>query len=268
MKQPKYRLLALDLDGTILDENRQVTPGNISAIKKACKRGVRVIIATGRMYVSALPFVEKFELEGPVITYNGALVKDSREDKILVHRPIDIQLAHRVITDTQKRGLHLNVYIDDQLYVKEDNRFSRGYEEYTGVEAKAVGPLLDFVDRPPTKMLLIEEDRKIFLDLLSFYQEKFAGRLNVMESKEHYLEFCVPEANKGKALEYTASRLNIPRSQVLAAGDSGNDLAMIKWAKTGVAVETAASEIKKEADNIAPPPQEDGIAYIVNELVL
>ncbi|MFW6308692.1 MAG: Cof-type HAD-IIB family hydrolase [bacterium] len=263
-----HKLLALDLDGTLLDEKNNITEKNLLALKKAQQAGVEVVIATGRMLVSARPFFEKLVLSGPIITYNGALVKDIKLDEIISHQPVNLEITREIIKDTQTKGLHLNLYLDDQLYVAEHNHQSRGYEKSTGVTAKAVGSLLEFVDKPPTKLLVIEENREKFLRLLEEYRSRYKGKLMITESKKHYLEFCDLEATKGKALHQVARKLNIPQQRVIAVGDSNNDLPMIRWAGTGIAVESADPEIKNQADVIAPRPENDGIAYLIDKYVL
>ena len=272
--QTKYDLLALDLDGTLLAESKKndnpLSPANIEAVKELSRRGVEVLVATGRMYCSALPYVQKLGLSGPVITYNGALIKDSVDDEILDHYPVPLPETRQIIQDTVHKDLHLNLYLDDILYVEKENFLSRGYEEDVGVPARPVGSLLNFIDsknQSPTKLLVIEEDRNRFDELREYYRQNFADRLTITESKEHYLEFCALEASKGQALQKMARQKNIPRQRVMAVGDSNNDLSMLEWAGCGVAVENAAKEIKSKADLVIPGPENDGIAHLIEKYI-
>lgn len=267
MEKP-YKIVALDLDGTLLDERGEITENNLCALQRAREAGIIVLIATGRMLVSALPYYEKLKLKAPIITYNGALIKDVSADKIMAHHPVSLKQARSIIRDTQQKGLHLNLYLDDRLFVKEHTPESRGYEKDTGTQARAVGSLLDFLDRPPTKLLVIERDRDRFVRLLQYYQKQFGSELKITESKKHYLEFGDLRATKGLALSSAADYLGVDCRQVMAVGDALNDLSMIKWAGCGVTVKGASSQIKEEADFIIPDPENDGIAYLIDRYIL
>ena len=261
-----YKLLALDLDGTLLDKNNNITDKTKNVLHKLKQNGLKIVIATGRMFCSALPYVTRLNLNGPVITYNGAYVKDTESEKVLLHKPVAIDLAQEIINDCQKHNLHLNLYQKDTLYVAQSNKLSQGYEKASGVTAREVGSLADFVSEDPTKLLAIENNRDKQQRYLNLFKKKYRGQLEVSESKSNYIEFMSRGVSKGQALKFVAEKNFIKQKEVIAIGDSWNDLSMLEWAGIGVAVETAAPEIKSRVDLVAPPPESDGIASVLEQI--
>ena len=268
MSSTDIELLALDLDGTVIGEDKKLSPTIKEAIAAAQKKGVKVIIATGRMFVSALPYAKQLGLSGPIVTYNGALIKHLKKEQTMGHFPVSLSTARQIIQDAEKMNIHLNLYLDDRLYVSEKNSYSDGYAEFTGVTAHPVGSLLDFMDQPPTKLLAIEEDRNRFEEIFSFFEDKYSQEVFLTESQHHYLEFCSPKATKGRGLAMVADHFDIAQENTMALGDSGNDRTMIQWAGIGGAVQTGIEEVKKEADFIFPEPEKQGVASVIEKYIL
>ncbi|QTL97030.1 Cof-type HAD-IIB family hydrolase [Iocasia frigidifontis] len=261
-----YKLLVLDLDDTLLDSEQRLPEQNVISIKKLSKLGVRVVIATGRMFISALPYVKELELKGPVITYNGAFVKDVTLDKVIYHQPMDHKIALRIIKDMEEEGLHINLYQDDQLYVAEENDRSKYYERTAGVKVETVGKISDFIAKPPTKVLIVEKDQTKKEKALRYFREKYGEYIEITESKDYYIEFMARGVSKGKAVERLAGQLGIERSEVIAVGDNWNDLEMIEWAGLGVAMENAPAAVKEKADCITLPHYQAGVSHLIKEI--
>ncbi|MDI3548332.1 MAG: hypothetical protein PWR10_1984 [Halanaerobiales bacterium] len=262
----QYKLVAIDLDDTLLDRDQGLSPEAISTVRLLEDSGVKVIIATGRMLVSAMPYIKELGLSGPMITYNGAYVKNISDGTLLFHQPIRMDLAREIIDYALENDLHINIYQDDQLYVAERNRESRYYEKTSGVMARVVGSLQEFIDRDVIKLLIVELDwqrKRYYMDLL---KEKFSSRVTVTESKKAYIEFMAPGVSKGRALRKVAENLGIKREEVIAIGDSWNDLEMIEWAGLGIVMEGSPEELKKEADLVALPPDRDGVPLVLKEI--
>ncbi|MFW6007126.1 MAG: Cof-type HAD-IIB family hydrolase [Halanaerobiales bacterium] len=261
-----YKLLALDLDGTLLNEKSKLTQTSIEIINKIKQQGVKVIIATGRMLISALPYVKKLNLKGPVITYNGAYVKDISTEKVLYHKPVCEKLAVEIIRECKDKDLHLNFYLDDKLYVEEDNYLSRGYERSSGVTAHKVSSFEKFRGKDPTKLLIIEEDREKHQYLLKYFIDKYSKSLEIAESKSNYIEFMAKGVSKGKALKYITEKYSLKPKEVIAIGDSWNDLSMLSWAGVGIAMGNASDDIKKQADMVALSRKQDGVTRILTKI--
>lgn len=262
----RYRLAAVDLDDTLLGPDHRVSSRNAAAVRKLLEAGLEVIIASGRMHASTTAFAEELGLRGPILSYNGALVKVPSTGEIYHHVPVPADLAAEVVAFAEERDLPLNYYLDDRLRVKRHTPWSDLYHSRTGSVIHAVGSLRQFEGCTPTKMILLgsaEEIRR----LAEAMRERFAGRLNVLVSHPEYLEFMAPEVSKAYGLQAIEERHGIAPEEIIAFGDSGNDIAMLEHAGFGVAMGNARAEVKSVADYIAPRNDEDGFALAVDACI-
>ncbi len=262
-----FRLITLDLDGTLLNQDHSISRATLATIKKIQKKGMEVIIATGRMLVSALPYASTIGLSGPIITYNGAYVKDIGKDEILYHKPLDCELAKTIIRDAEEKKLQMNLYLDDKLYVKERNELVELYEEISGIRANYVGRLSSFIDRDPTKLLIIENSREKQQYYLKYYREKYREQIEVTESQYNFIEIGAIGVSKGDALAHVADTMGIKSSEVIAIGDGWNDYEMLKWAGLGIVMGNASADLKEKIDTIAPPNSEEGVSRVLTEVL-
>lgn len=263
----KYKLVAMDMDGTLLNEKLEISPRTKEAIKKAREEGVVVTLATGRMYQSVLPFAQELDLAIPLITYNGALVRDSATGETYYHEPVALEYAKEILAIAESRNLHINLYLDDNLYVKEINRRVEFYANIANVKAYAVGSLVDFLQDSPTKILSIGEPEEL-KGLAGEIQEKMEGKVAVTTSNPRFLEIISPLVSKGQALKELAQKLGIKQEEVVAFGDNYNDLSMIEYAGLGVAMSNGPLEVQKKANLVALSNEEEGVADILERYVL
>lgn len=261
------KLIAVDMDDTLLDNSIQVSPRTREVLQKAAAQGVKVTIATGRMYCSALPFAEQLGLDVPLITYNGAMIKNSLSGEILLHHPVDCKLAGEVLVFFREHGWYIQSYVDDILYVNEKGEHVLYYERLAGVKSIAIGDKLYTMKQLPTKLLAMVEAGQM-QEISRIVKEKFGGRLTVTNSKPTYIEMVNPKANKGAALAYLAEKLDIKQEEVMAIGDSNNDLDMIRYAGWGVAMGNASDKVKDAARFVTTRNDEDGVAEAVIKYVL
>lgn len=259
-------MVLIDLDDTLLDSRHNITEKTANIINQLLKMGIKVVLATGRMYRSSLPYARKLNLSGEIICYNGAYIRDLEKGTVIYHQPIDLALAEDVISETEKAGLYLNLYQDDELYVSERNEKSELYREISGIESKAVGRLSEFIKKAPTKMLVIEIEREKLQKSLAYFQEKYSSVVEITQSKEFFIEFMARGVSKGNALKITAERHGLPLDEVIAIGDSYNDISMIKAAGIGIAVGNAPLAVKKEADIIAGNHDNEGVSTVLAEI--
>jgi len=261
------KLIAVDLDDTLLDNSQKVSPRVKEAVRKAVAQGVAVTLSTGRMHRSALPYALELDLDIPLITYNGALIKCSLSGETLLHRPLDTQTAAEVLALFQERGWYIQAYIDDILYVKERDAMALYYEGVSGVTAVPIGDKLFSLDAAPTKLLAMAEPN-LMDEIRPVLKERFGERLYAAISKPLYLEMVHPSVNKGMALDFLAKRLGIGSEAVMAMGDSLNDLDMIQYAGWGVAMGNAREEVKKVARVVTGRNDADGVAEAIEKYVL
>lgn len=260
-----YKLIAMDLDDTLLNSHLDISIGNREAIQKAKAAGVKVTLATGRMYRSALPFAKRLQIDIPLITYQGALVKDPSNGDILVNRPVPYDEAMEVIERGYQLGYHLNVYLDDNLYVDKVNQEALQYARNSQVPLNPVGDLRKFLKEEPTKIVFIG-DEELMDNLYKELTIKFP-QLYVTKSKRYYLEIMHPLATKGHAVKDLAAVLGIKREEVITIGDSFNDVDMLKFAGVGVAMGNAWDDVKKAADYVTDTHNHDGVAKAIKKFI-
>lgn len=262
----EIKLVAIDLDDTLLKNDLTISPRAKEAIRQAAEKNVFVTLATGRMYCSALPYAQELGLDLPLITYQGALVKyaDGRE---VYHRPIPLALAKEVVDFILPYGYHLNVYIDDQLYMGKDSPEGQRYLSLAKVPLHLVDNLSEALTKEPSKLLIIAQPEE--LDNLSRdIREAFGTGLNIVKSRSTFLEISHPQATKGTALMHLAKSLGLTAPQVMAIGDSLNDLDMLEYAGLGVAMSNAMPELKKAARFVTKTNNDDGVAEAIENFIL
>lgn len=267
MPQVPCRLAALDLDGTLLNDDHIVTDRNCRALQKLSAQGVVVLLVSGRMHRSILPFSNQIGLENPIISYNGGMVKHAKTGEVLHHTPIPARIAAELVEVCDQKGMHLNFCLNDELYTKERNQWSALYESRTGVVATALGDLRKLDGKEPTKMQVLSTPERTDRLLIEF-KEEFGTRLYVTRTQIEYIEFMNLQISKGRALTTIAAQLDIPMEVVIAFGDGYNDESMMKVAGFRIAMGNAVDKIAACADYITDTNHNDGVALATEALLL
>lgn len=261
------KLIAIDMDDTLLDTTLQVSPRTCEAIGQAQQQGVIVTISTGRMFVSALPFAEQLNMQAPLITYNGGMLRYPISKEIMFHKGIEETIAAKVVALFRQQGWYLQSYMNDELYVVERNEKAKYYERMADIEAIAVGEAFYSMKHIPTKMLTIAEPHEI-QEIQQIINKEFYGEIFTATSKADYLELTHPSVNKGAALAMLAEKLQINREEVMAIGDSDNDYPMLEYAGFGVAMGNASARIKGIAQAVTTHNDAHGVAEAIEKYVL
>jgi Cof subfamily protein (haloacid dehalogenase superfamily) len=258
------RLIAVDLDGTLLVNSETIPPRNLEALRRAISQGVTVAIATGRVHQSAVQFVEQLGVENsPVISYNGAMVRLPHASEPLLHYTLDPSTASSIVQYCVSEGHHLNYYIDDEIYCTHIDHWVRLYIKRTNDVFHPVGDLRQFAGMSPTKVLLTAYPHEVDR-LLPDLQDLFSKQAYVTRSMPEYIEFLNPQASKGAALAWLADHLGLRQDQVMACGDMLNDLPMIEWAGIGVAMPSAEEGVRAAADFV-PGHETEGVAEAIEK---
>lgn len=262
-----YKLIAIDLDGTLLTDDLKISPGTVQAIQKAVEMGTIVTIATGRMFSSAKQFAEQLAINVPLITYQGALIQDVGEQEVIYERLLAPEIAKKLVEICTERNLHLQVYQDDLLYGAVENDKLVSYAEGVKVPYTVEPNLLKLAEKGFTKALIIEEP-----EIVDALQEElktlFGTRAHIAKSKAHFLELTHPEANKGLALLHLAKTLGIKQSEIIGIGDNHNDRELIETAGLGVAMGNAVPAMKEIADFVSLTNEEEGVKHVIEKFVL
>ncbi len=267
------RLIALDIDGTLVGEDLNIGPDTRTAITAARNRGVIVSLVTGRMVSSAMRFARELDLDTPIVGYQGALIREmpaagsDRLGRLLVHTPMPAGTAREIVAWTREHGLDPHLNHLERLIVRIDDPRADEYGAFIGGDPELAGDLVDSIRHPITKILAAGEP-PLPTELAPFARERFTGRAAVTISHPRFLEFTAPGVSKGRAIRWLARRLGIALGAVLAIGDQWNDIEMLAEVGHGTAMPTAPSEVLAVARYVAPPVAEEGVARMIEALVL
>ncbi len=267
-----YRLIATDLDDTLLNENSEISPRNRKAITDAVALGVRFLIATGRMFKTSVKYLAELGLEDdcPLINYHGALVKTAISKKIILHRPLDNDLAIAVAEEAERQECHLSLFIEDELYINEESEYSRYYQRLAQIDARSVGKLSSFLKKDslrPTKISIIRWDGSLD-SIEASLRKSFAEKLSILQSRPYFLEITEQSATKGQALQWLAEKEGIKPEEIIAFGDGHNDMDMLEYAGLGVAVANARPELLEAADLVTSSNNNHGVAEVIEKYIL
>lgn len=268
------QLLAVDIDGTIAGESNEIRERVKQAIFAAQAQGIKVVVATGRMYRSALRFHQTVGSSLPLICYQGAWIQDPITGKILSHLPVTKEKTIALLDYFEQPALRsllsVHFYINDQLYVREITAATQIYAQRSEIQPIAVGDLRSVLDTEPTKILALCDDPEAIANLLSNLRQIYTpAELYLTTSVATFFEAANPLVSKGAALRYLAEEiLGLQSANVMAIGDNFNDLEMISYAGIGVAMGNAPDEVKAIAQWVAPTVEEDGVAAAIEEFVL
>lgn len=262
------RMIVSDLDGTILDASYQMSEKTKAAIREATARGVRVLLATGRMFASAVRYAKELALDTPVISHNGGVVQEM--DGTLLHADfLAAETAARVLRYVFARGWYVQLYRLDGLFFAADTEKARFYRTASAVSGEVVGEdgLLARTEGVP-KLLVVADAPAHTAAILAEIAAAFPGEIDVMQSTATYIEIVPTGVSKASAMLKVAAGYGISAEEIMALGDSGNDVAMLRAAGLGVAMGNAAPEVKRAADVVTTSVAEDGAALAVRRYVL
>lgn len=267
----KYKLMAIDMDGTLLNSQNEVSKRTIEAINNAKEKGVNIVLSTGRLLSSALGYARRLHLDNYIIACNGAIIVD-REENLIYSKPIELDKVEEIISLGTKYNIYNHFYDSNTLYsshslVKEIiNYYStrdNNIEYKILQDEKAIYKLENL---KPYKFLFIDNNLN---KLNQLHDElKSIPDISITKSWKNNLEVMAKDTSKGIGLAFLCNNLKILREEVIAIGDNENDLSMIKYAGLGVAMGNSVDVVKEEADYITLTNNNDGVAAVIEEFIL
>jgi len=265
---PSIKLIALDLDGTIVQENLQISRRVQDVIHHVQRQtDVRVVIATGRMFYSALPFARTLKTPLPIVAYQGAMIREQDAPQTVhLHTPVNLDIARELTEILLHDNYHVNLYMNDRVWTRRSNVFSEFYARTSGVSPVFRDNLLACLTEAPTKIMVIDDER--IEHLLGYLDAHYAGRLSFCRSRSNFCEIIDVSVSKWNALQVLAQSWGIQPSEIMAIGDQSNDLSMISQAGLGVAMGNAPDHVKKAARFVTGSIEEDGVASAIEQFVL
>lgn len=259
------KILFTDMDGTLLDSDKQVSPSLRKLLSRMINAGNRLVLNSGRTQSSVERAMNRIGLTFPgmlIITTNGNAVYDCDAGRFLFKKSVPMDIAQGVIDLAHEHGLHIQSYTDSHVVCEKDNPEIAFYQKATGMDAIFTDDIMKTVGKPPCKLLAISlEDRSRLEPLRRAVLEKYGDTITALYSCDQYLEFFDRTAGKGNAVRYVCDYLNVPIANSVAAGDAENDISMLDAAGIGVAMANADPQVKAHADYITENDNDhDGLA--------
>ncbi|AFG36999.1 Cof-type HAD-IIB family hydrolase [Spirochaeta africana] len=262
-----YQLIAFDMDDTLLDAERRVSPENRQALQELVHQGMRIVLCSGRPTPSLLQLArDLFPKAGTdnadeyIVSFNGAAVVAVASGQELHSTPIPVEAGLAILAAAREHGILLQAYSKDQFYTERDDERARDYSQSVGLPFEVVDDLADIIRAGSLKLLMNAPHEQLVQTKRHLQELSDRGELHMVFSKPHYLECLHPGVNKATGLEHLCRMLNLDLQQVIAVGDSHNDLEMLQHAGLGVAVANARDELKAAADMVLESDHTQSIA--------
>lgn len=262
MNEKHYRLIVTDIDGTLVDENQQISATNKDAIRRFQEAGGMFSLATGRVEDAALHYVEQLQIRCPVILYNGGKIVDFTRKETLYEQALLTSEAYDSLIIAEQLNIDMVIYTNDGIWTRRMSDVIDEYMQKDQVRCHVYDDIHDFKDLTVYKILLIRKNEQ-FEDVVEQLKMNKKMKSRLVRSEPTYLEILPQGVTKGKALAMLASSMNIPLQQVIAIGDNLNDLEMIEQAGWGVAVDNAHQELKGVADYVSRSNIDNGVAEVI-----
>ena len=266
----KKRLLFMDLDGTLLNDEKKITEGNRTALNALLERGHGAIITTGRPLKSAMDQARLLGMDRPgcyLIAYNGAVIYDWAQEKQIFTRSLPYSAVNRVVELANERGEHIQTYDTWKVLVEKrcDDAAVRRYCRLIGMEFSVIEDVHTDLKEEPVKCLVINyEEKSGLLKVQEWIRANMAAEVDCFFSCDQYLEVVPKGMSKGEAVKMLSQMMNVAIADTVSVGDAANDLSMIEAAGIGVAMANATPEVKAVADYITMKDNNhDGIAELV-----
>lgn len=265
-----YKMIVLDLDDTLLQDDHSIAPRTKRALMDAQEAGVKVVLASGRPTFGMVDIAKELELEkygSFILSFNGAKIINCQTGEELFSSTLPVETVQALYEISKAEDVWIHTYMGNDIITEENNEYTEIEREITGMRIVEVESFVQTVQEPVVKTLMVgHPDRLVSLE--KKLQEQLAGQLSVMRSKPFFIEFTENGVDKGTSLHHLAQQLGIKQEEVIAIGDSYNDIAMIKYAGLGVAMGNAPDDIKEIANYVTDTNKNDGVAKVVEEFIL
>lgn len=263
----KYKMLVLDMDDTLLNDNNTISNENKVMLSKARELGVHIVLASGRPTPAMTAYAKELQLDNSyMISYNGAVITDLKEDKIIFEQTLTQEQIHELYDYSLKSETHIITYVDGKIVSETDSEYIEIEKNITGLEHNKVINFKEEVQSSAVKCILLEEPS--YLKEVEKDLKAAMPHLSVSMSKPFFLEVAQNGIDKGASIKFLAEKLNILQSEIIAVGNAGNDLTMIEYAGLGVWVDNVDPELRDKGDFIVASNNNHGVAEVVRRFIL
>lgn len=259
--------MAVDMDGTLLNASKEISPRTAQAIKKAVAQGFLFTLCTGRPIQGVEKYSTSLGLKAPLITYNGAMIIRSDTKKILYKQELLPEDIHRILKFGRDYNTTMCIWSGNRLYGNVLNDRIYAYKRNAGLEPVLLEDEELLIRQGVTKILWIDTEERIQQMQKELPAQAFS-QVTFCTSQTTYLEFFNSQVSKAKAMERLGQLFGIRQEEMIAVGDGLNDLPMIEYAGLGVAMENAQAQVKARAQYITSSNEEDGVGKILEKFVL
>ena len=268
----KYKLLVLDVDGTLLNDEREISKRTLAALLKVQQMGVRIVLASGRPTYGLMPLAKTLELGnygGFVLSYNGCQIIKAQNGEILFERRINPEMLPYLEKKARKNGFAIFTYHDDTLITDSpDNEYIKNEALLNNLKIIKEDEFSTAIDFAPCKCMLVSDKEKALIGLEQHWEKRLAGTLDAFRSEPYFLEVVPCGVNKANTLGALLEHLGVTREEVIAVGDGVCDVTMLQLAGMGVAMGHSQDSVKVCADYVTASNEEDGVALAVEKLKL
>ncbi len=267
-----YKLLVLDVDGTLLTDEGKISKRTLTALRKVQQTGVTIVLASGRPLHGLLPIAEKLDLDkygGYILAYNGAQIIDVPTKKVLLSQTIEQESIPFLEKEANKHGVAIFTYNDSEVLTNDaKNPYILREAAINNMKVREVKPLASAVNFNPYKCILVNDDVQEIEQLEEEIKMRLDGVMNVFQTEPYFLEVVPKLIDKANALGVLLETFSIDAKQIIVIGNGKADYSMIQMAGLGVAMGNAIDSVKRCADVITKDNNEDGIALILEEYIL
>ncbi|MEK4972577.1 Cof-type HAD-IIB family hydrolase [Niallia sp. FSL R7-0648] len=265
-----YKMIVLDMDDTLLTDDHIISEATKTALMLAQEKGIKVVLASGRPTYAMLDAVKELRLAeygSFILSFNGAKITNCQTNEELFSSTLSPETVHQLFDLSQRENIWIHTYMNNEIITQENNPFTEIEGKLTGLPIKTVADFKQTVSTPVVKVLMVKEETYL-KEVEARLQKELANDLSVMRSKPYFLEFTELGVTKGTSLAILIEKLGISREEVIAIGDSYNDVAMIEFAGLGVAMGNAPDDVKQLADYVTDTNNNDGIAKVIDTFIL
>ena len=265
----KYKMLVLDLDDTLLRDDYSISSRTKELLTEAQNRGVKVVLASGRPTLAMMHYAEELQLgkfDSYMISFNGAVATSLKNNKILFESSLTQSEVHSLYDFSIENKVHILTYSDKGIISETDSEYIDVEIKLTGIPHHKVPCFKTEINSSAVKCILLEHP-----DYLKQVEKKLKAErpdLSVSRSKPFFLEVMPYGIDKASCIDFLAKRLGIEQSEIIAVGNAGNDLTMIKYAGLGVWVDNVTPELRHHADCIVATNNNDGVAEVIERFIL
>lgn len=265
-----YKLIALDMDGTLLNDEKQISTANFNAIQQARKNGVKVVLASGRPLVGIKRYLKELNLiskDEYAVAFNGALVQSSEGTEVISRTTLTVEDFKSLYKLSKELKVNIHALTESKVITPKDNKYSRLESELNHIPIEII-EMEDVAENTTIVKVMFIDTPELIDEIIQMIPEAVSSKYTILRSAPFFLEFLHKTVNKGAGVVALAEKLNIKQEEIICIGDAGNDIHMIKYAGLGVAMGNAFPEVKKAANFITKTNEQDGVAYIINKFIL